>query len=272
MPRLTPPVTRAPRGFARPALTLALAAVLLAASGCTQGPPPSLDAAYGAFNAGELKAAYAQAVAVAKDPLNPDHDEAAYLAGRSAKQLDKPRDAAVWLTRAAQGNDPAIRGEAAVALGTLYAEQGDHQRAADTFLYAADHLPGDDRARATYFAARSQQRLGQWASARTNLILARAYAQDPALRQRANDQLAVTGYTIQTGAFLDDQRAQEAALSIAPNAEELGLGAPRLVPAMVEGRPVTLVHLGEFSTYLSAQAFRQRLGVEAVIAPIAPVE
>lgn len=247
------------------ALTLTIAMV-----GCSQGPPPTLDTAYGALQAGQLEMAYDQAVYVAKQTNSPDSGEAAYLAGRAARQLENPRAAAVWLTRAAQSSDPAINGEAAVALGTLYAEEGKHQRASDSFLYAAERLSGEDRAKATYFAALSQQKLGQWAAARTNLILARTYTRDGTLRDRAEQQLEVTGYTVQTGAFLDADNAREAAESIAPKAAELGLGAPRLVSATADGRAVTLVHVGRFTSYNSASVFREKLDVEGVIAPIAP--
>jgi len=85
------------------------------------------------------------------------------------------------------------------------------------------------------------------------------------------DQLNVTGYTIQTGAFRDRDNALRAANDLATAAENLGLPQPRLLDSTdTRGSRVTLVQIGEFATFASARAFADRLGVgDAVIVPLA---
>jgi len=56
---------------------------------------------------------------------------------------------------------------------------------------------------------------------------------------------------------------------IAERVKHQTVGWPRLVPARTaEGRPLTLVQLGQFTSYASARMTRDRLGSDAIIVPL----
>ncbi|MEM6394238.1 MAG: SPOR domain-containing protein [Planctomycetota bacterium] len=237
--------------------------------GCQVAPGPTLDGAYRLYEAGETGAAFADAAELAGRAKSGQRFEAAYLAGLSAKDLGDGRSAVRYLIQATRSPDPVLAGDAGVTLGTVHAEAGRHQAAADAYLAAADRLIGEGRAKASFFAAVAQQKLGQWAQARTNFILARAQSADPILKRRATEQLRVSGFTIQLGAFRNAANARGVAEGIAAEAVALGLGRPRLVASVLpETGSVTLVHVGTFSTFGSAALRRDAMGVEGVIVPI----
>ncbi|MEM6551740.1 MAG: hypothetical protein AAF750_06405 [Planctomycetota bacterium] len=237
--------------------------------GCQVAPGPTLDGAYRLYDAGEKRAAFEDAAELAGRGKSGQRFEAAYLAGLSAKDLGDGRSAVRYLSQATRSPDPVLAGDAGVTLGTVHAEAGRHQAAADAYLAASDRLTGEARAKASFFAAVSQQKLGQWAQARTNFILARAQSSDPILERRATEQLRVSGFTIQLGAFRNAGNARGVAEGVAAESVAMGLGEPRLVASVLpETGAVTLVHVGTFSTFGSAALRRDALGVEGVIVPI----
>lgn len=241
----------------------------LCLAGCQVSQSPTLDGAYRAYEAGDTAIAFAAAAELANQSKNVQRFEAAYLAGLAARDQGDDAGAVRYLRRATRSPDPALAGDAGVTLGTVHAEAGRHQAAADAYLAAADRLTGEGRAKASFFAAAAQQKLGQWAQARTNLILARARTSDPILERRATEQLRVSGFTIQVGVFRNPDNARSKAEGLAAQAVSMGLGEPRLVASVLPGRgAVTLVHIGTFSTFGSAALRRDALGVEGLIVPI----
>jgi tetratricopeptide (TPR) repeat protein len=229
----------------------------------------ALASAKASYQAGQYEQAYRLAVSRTQGDGR-TAAQAAYLAGMSAQKLRRVDDAERYLRQASQGTDAGVAGDAMVALGLLYAEHGRHAQAAATFLAVAPRLTGDGRAQAYLHAALSQQKLGQFAQARTNLSLAMGATQNPALRARISDVMAVTGYTLQVGAFGDQARALAAAQAIAPRAVQLNLGQPVLAPRTdATGRTLTAVQLGSFATFDAANRAKAQLGdASAVIVPL----
>ncbi|MEM0915628.1 MAG: SPOR domain-containing protein [Planctomycetota bacterium] len=250
----------------------ALAAVAWLAIGCsTPGGPATLAEARADYNAGRYTAALAGAerVARAEDPTL--SDEGTYLAGLAASRAGDDRKAERYLNRAAQSADSALAADAAAELGLLYRAQGNQSAAVRAFERAARGLTGNDRAQALFYAAVAQQRLGRWTQARTNLLAARAAAADPALRARIADQLNITGYTVQVGAFSDRTNARRTALELAPAIRDVRLPPPVLARGVDRlGRPLTLVQVGQFATFSAAVRARNRLDLPgAFIVPLA---
>jgi tetratricopeptide (TPR) repeat protein len=249
-----------------------LVACLLSAGGCHQELRPyQLAEASAAYQAGEFEQAFRDASAVADFRRAENRDEAALVAGMAARQLDNPRRAERYLLQAAFSDDGSIAGEALASLGLMYAEREEYDRSADALLKAAPRLTGQDRANAYFYAAIAQQKMGQWAQARTNLVLARAASADSGFRERVNEQLAVVGYTLQLGAYRDPANAQRRADELSEQADAANLGRPRVAQTTDRaGATLSVVQVGQFSTFQSAMQARDALGInEVVIVPLA---
>lgn len=238
--------------------------------GChSTAPVGTLDTANLAYQSGDYPMAYHIASTIASGDPQLDSDEAAYLAGLSAGELGDLKNAIRYLTQASKSFDKQLAANAGVMLGLAYTNAERYGPAADALLKAAPVLTGEERAKAYFYAAVAQQKLGRWASAHDNLILAQVSSTDPELRGLITQRLAVIGYTIQIGSFADAANAQDAAEQITEAAAAAGVAPPRLLPN--PARPgQTLVHVGRFTTYQSAITYRDQLGLPgAFVVPLA---
>lgn len=218
------------------------------------------------YEAGDYEAAYEAGRLVGFDTYRDDRFEAAYIAGLSAQALDKLPEAEQMLRRAALSQEMSLKVDAAYALGLVYSQQERYEQAKERLFFAAERLTGEKQAQAYYYAGIAQQKLGEWSQARTTLVLARNKTTDPPLRSLLSDQIQVTGWTLQLGAFTDRNRARVLAQSVAATASNMRLGLPTLVSSQTaEGTPVTLVHVGQFTSYQSATRYRDALGQPGVI-------
>lgn len=261
------------------ALTLAVVGGLL--SGCAtndpidveSGPPAEILAhANDAYDHGAYVTAYRNAIQLANRTREPEHYLAAYIAGMSLWKLDDRSRAVYYLSIAKNSPDSGLAADALAALGLIHAEMGKHEQAVKELLAAAPKLAGDDCANAYLFAAISQQKLGQQAAARSNLLIAQRYAADPAIRSQINQLLGVTGYTLQTGAYTKEANARQAAGRLLTQSSSLNLGSPRILVITKDGKRYYRVQLGQFATVDSANRGRNTLrsaaNVEAIIVPL----
>ena len=250
---------------------IAVTALLCVLAGCA-GPArdTALRNTVTAYERGRYAQAYRMAVQ-ASGPGGRGGAQAAYLAGLAAQKLNRPDAAQRHLSRAARSDDPTLAADARASLGLLHHARGRYRAAASALEQAGRQLTGEQRANAFFYAAIAHQKQDQWAQARTDLILARAATRDANLRRRIEQRLAVTGYTIQVGAFTKRANAQRAAQRLAAEARRAGLGAPRLNRARNDaGRRITLVQVGRFTSFRAAHAARRRLSVDqAIVVPIA---
>ncbi len=249
-----------------------LVGVVLLVGGCAGSPTPDRFAGmYQAYERGAYDQAYDEAVRLERAATGYQRDQAVYMAGLAAQRLGRRQDALFYLQEAARSDDRKLAGDATASLGLLYAEMGQYALSARMLLDAAQMLEGQDRANAFFYAAISQQKLGRQAQARTNLWLAHGASRDSDFRRRVLDQLTVTGYTLQVGAFHNRENAQRAAEQLAQRTTEFRLSAPRLIDGTdSSGQRTTFVQVGNFSTFESARRARERLGVTgAIIVPLA---
>ncbi len=218
------------------------------------------------YGQGDYQAAYDMGRPIAWDNYRDDRYEAAYLAGLSAQSLGQLRNADKMLNKAKASPDPSLATDAADALGLVYSQQGRYAEAQRELLWAAERLDGERKARAYFYAGIAQQKLGQWSQARTTLVLARGLTRDAAFKTQIDQQVNVTGWTLQLGAFTDRGSARTLAESIAAQARDMGLGLPRLVDGQAsDGQVVTFVHVGQFTSYQSATRYRDALGTPGVL-------
>jgi tetratricopeptide (TPR) repeat protein len=237
---------------------LALTPLLCVLAACQSDHASRLNQVYKDYEADRFAEAFDNAKRVEAAASGPVAVEAAYMAGVSGVRLKRDAEAEPYLVKATRSADGRMAGEAHAELGLIHLRRDNHARAADAFESAAERLDGQDKANAYYYAGVARQQIGQNARARVNLTLARGHSTDPAFTQRINEQLNVTGYTIQLGAFQDAANATRLANEVAPQAAAAQLGAPRLVPSPQKG--LTLVQVGQFSTVATAEAAKRRLG------------
>ncbi len=239
--------------------------------GCkiNQGPGP-IEQAQTQFQSGHYAEAYNLASRSAATAGGQQRYLAHYLAGISAYRLNNLSAAERYLKVAASSNDQSLAADARSTLGLIYSQQGRYAQAAETLLSGARLQHGDDRAQAYLYAGIALQKIGRWPQARTSLLLARQSTRDPGLIDRIDQQLAVTGYTIQVGAFKEKENADRLASTLAPRAASVSAGPVIVVPKIgPDGRTIHLVQVGRFATFGAANRMRQVLGQSgAVIVPL----
>lgn len=242
-----------------------LALVGLVAGGCATREDTRLQQATAEYEQGSYEAAYRTALPLSQTS-GPQREAGAYVGGLAAWKQGRRHDAVRLLTIATRSRDAALVADAHAAVGMVYAELGQYDSSARHLLQAAPALQGQHQANAYYYAAIAQQKLGRHPQARTNFTLARNASRDAGFRRQVDEQLSVTGYTLQVGAFRQRDNAMNAAGQLAQQAGQLRLGAPRIVDSRDgQGNPLHLVQLGQFTTYQSALDARQRLGQQQAI-------
>lgn len=259
--------------FKSPAIAVAglglLAVALATLVGCA-APVSRMDPVNAAYARGDYAGARQQAVAIARSATGIQRDQAAYVAGLSSYRLGDLKEARNWLTQASRSTDRKLAGDALAMLGVVYSELHEFGPAASALEQATRLLTGQDRANAHFYAGAAQQKLGHWTQARAHFDEALRHSSDADFRARVSRQMAITGFTIQLGAFSNTANAQRAAQQYSRNAASLGLAPPRVVRSS-DDPGVSLVHLGAFRNYATAAAVRAQLGaqVEAVVVPMA---
>jgi tetratricopeptide (TPR) repeat protein len=248
-----------------------LAGLGLALVGCSvdRGPSPT-EQAQAQFQQGDYMRAQVTASRAATTAGGHERDLAHYLAGISAYRMQNLDTAERYLRVAAHSGDESMAADARSTLGLIYSRQGRYSDAADALLRSANLQAGEDRAQAFFYAGVAQQKLGRWPQARTSLLLAKKSTRDAGLVSRINQQLAVTGYTIQVGAFVSRANADKLASSYVGRAAAGKLGSVFVTPGVgSDGRAFNLVQVGRFTTFGSASAARGVLGdSNAVIVPL----
>ena len=255
----------------RLALAVLLALSPAALVGCNKinGPTPT-EMAQTHYQRGDYARAQTAAARAAATAGGTQRDLAHYMAGMSAYRLNNYPTAARYLSVAVNSRDRSLAADARSTLGLIYAAQGRYAPAADMLLRSADLHTGEDRAQAYFYAGTAQQKLGRWPQARTSLILAQRSTRDQGLLKQVNQHLAVTGYTIQVGAFANRANADNAARTYAGKASRAGLGRVLVTPSTdSRGHVVNLVQVGRYATFNAANTARTRLGDRsALIVPL----
>lgn len=283
--------TARPMGHVRPfAATLCLFLFTLAVPGCSGSGGKAGSGSGGAalnyqqaYAQGQYARAYDDASRVASNKRAKDRDQAALIAGLSARSLDRISDAERWLRPLLTNADPTIQGRAAAAMGLMASDAGRHEEAARLLDQASRKLRGDDAARAAMYAGDSQWTLNRSADARASWTRARELVvQDGALRAIINDRLSgqapqplkpgpVTGaprpgagrFTIQAGAYQSIRDAQARANQLS------NFGATRVVERFDRnGKRLFAVRVGQFPSADAARQVARQIGSGAFVATI----
>ncbi|MCX5659135.1 MAG: SPOR domain-containing protein [Planctomycetota bacterium] len=260
---------------ARCAPALLLVTLFLSSmGGCAKSHPIDLRPIQAAYTNGDYRGAYDQGHAISESPIQPlsARQKAAYFAGLSAYRLNNLDRAQQELTLASQSPDKQISADAKATLGLVFDAQGRYGLASDSLMDAAQTMTGQDKANAYFYAARAQQKMGRWPVARTSLSMALSNSRDPAFRARVQEQMRITGFTIQTGAFEVEDNARTAAEQLANKVASMRLGRPRVVASVDPGsqRRLYLVQVGQFTSWPTALQARDRIATtKSIIVPLA---
>ncbi|QDU35327.1 Sporulation related domain protein [Poriferisphaera corsica] len=260
----------------KPILLCALLAIVL--QGCiampesNRGAPLTVQKMNNAYNANNHQQAYQHALILMNDP-DPDYRALAYYtAAKSNLQLGNRSQAIAFLTQATQtAKDPSLIADAYAELGIQSAKLDEHAKAAGYYIHAAKNYPvGNDRANAYYYAAISQQKIGQLDQAKKSLFLARSSNADHKLLQQIDSRIFVAGYTIQIGAYTAKSNAISAAQNVALRSMTMNLDKPKIAEIKNDSDQVIYrVQIGNFTSFKSANYAKHRLGIkDAIVIPL----
>jgi hypothetical protein len=260
--------TRTPRwtGIRTRARATGLVGAIVVANllvGCESTPTTAgkLSLALDHYDAQRYSLAHQSAVEVTRMPnVTPvDREQAVYLAGLSAFQMGDMNEAELRLNAVANTNDRQLLGSSQALIGQIRLDQRRPAEAAVYFEAASRSLTGVDATHAKRYASMAHHEAG-------NRTAAKEWY-EPASHTTAN---AVSGFTLQVGAFLERNRAEQAAAEASSLARGYGLGPVNIRQSSdTRGRPLFLVQFGQFPTRQAAANARASIGrLDYIVAPL----
>ena len=263
-----------------------LCAAALVAGGCQQETTANLDDALRAYDAKR----YAECLRISKDVQSQSTDQglrqqAAYMVGRSANELNKNEEARSAFAIAARSNDPVVAGRALAMQGAMAVEENRWADAASSYTAAASKLTGPEQAQArkqaadTAAKAAEVRRLATTPRAAANVVSAPGNQPDkqtinlpePPAPAGTTVGLApaadTSPWTIAAGVFSTETAARQRATTLAKEAKRAGLPTPRVFPMQAAGKRVWIVEIGTFTDRAPADAARKKISTaDAVVA------
>ena len=253
-----------------------LCAAALVAGGCQQETTANLDDALRAYDAKR----YAECLRISKDVQSQSTDQglrqqAAYMVGRSANELNKNEDARSAFAIAARSNDPVVAGRALAMQGAMAVEENRWADAASSYTAAASKLTGPEQAQARKQAADTAAKAAEVRKLATtpgnqtdnqtiNLPEPPAPAGTTVGLAPAADN---SPWTIAAGVFSTETAARQRATTLAKEAKRAGLPTPRVFPMQAADKRVWIVEVGTFTDRAPADAARKKISTaDAVVA------
>ena len=253
-----------------------LCAAALVGGGCQQETTANLDDALRAYDAKR----YAECLRISKDVQSQSTDQglrqqAAYMVGRSANDLNKNEEARSAFAIAARSNDPVVAGRALAMQGAMAVEENRWADAASSYTAAASKLTGPEQAqareRASDAAAKAAEvrKLATTPGTQTdNQTINLPEPPTPAGTTVGLAPAADTSpWTIAAGVFSTETAARQRATTLAKEAKRAGLPTPRVFPMQAADKRVWIVEVGTFTDRAPADAARKKISTgDAVVA------
>jgi hypothetical protein len=263
-----------------------LCAAALAAGGCQQETTANLDDALRAYDAKR----YAECLRISKDVQSQSTDQAvrqqaAYMVGRSANELNKDEEARSAFAIAARSNDPVVAGRALAMQGAMAVEDDRWADAASSYTAAASKLTGPEQAQAREQAsdaaakAAEVRKLATTPRTAANVVSATGNQPDnqpinpPEPPAPAGSAVGLapaadnSPWTIAAGVFSTETAARQRATTLAKEAKRAGLPTPRVFPMQAAGKRLWIVEVGTFTDRAPADAARKKISTaDAVVA------
>mgnify|MGYP001330823886 CR=1 FL=1 len=240
------------------------------AGGCSSGATGSAAAkgspATVAYEKGDYSTALTEAQNEYRKTSGTRKEAAALTAGLAAHAMGNDAEAERWLTPLVKSTDRQIKARASAALGLIKADAGDHEQAVVLLTDASRSLPGDSGARAEFYAGESYASMGRLDAARAHYRVAKAKTIDPELKRVLDERLSSGGYTVQLGAFKDEQNARRLASDSASKCAAAGASDPRVVARVRPGAPTLYtVRVGSYATRDEANRVLLRIGLPGIV-------
>jgi hypothetical protein len=259
-----------------------LCAAALVAGGCQQETTVNLDDALRAYDAKR----YAECLRISKDVQSKSTDQAlrqqaAYMVGRSANELNKAEEARSAFAIAARSNDPVVAGRALAMQGAMAVEDDRWADAASSYTAAASKLTGPEQTQAreqAKDAAAKAAEVRKLAATPRPTANAAATPGNPPINPPAPPAPAGTAvvlapaadnspWTIAAGVFSTETAARQRATTLAKEAKRAGLPTPRVFPMQAADKRVWIVEVGSFTDRAPADAARKKISTaDAVVA------
>lgn len=256
------------------AAALALSVLPLLLPGCGGQTAATYDDALAAYDAKR----YGESLRVATELQQGSEDQAqrqqaAYVAGLAAYQLNRFEDARGSFAIAAKSADASTAGRATAMLGAIAVEQrrwGDAERyytAAASMLTGPEATRARDQAREAREYAEGVRRESKEAP-RPTPSPAPARGAGSGTAPPAASAPEKGNWTVVAGTFSSETAARQRATVLAAEAKRLNLGVPRVVSSNAGGKRLWIVELGSFDTRAKAEAARKKAPVpDAAVAP-----
>ncbi len=246
--------------------TTGLSAVRMAAS-------PELSKAAEDFREARYQSAFDQAKAVSRSSGSPIREQAAWIAGLSAYQMQNLDEAELQFMAAARSQDPRLVTDTKIMMGDIRVLQKRWSDAARCYRDAAQSLSGEERARVLSYAevSDSYARGSSGATAAAPPPSGSSASRPPAGASTAGASRPDDGpssFSLQAGAFQNERNARRRATEIASSTRSAGLGEPRVVRTRDPGgREYWAVQVGTFSSRQSAESARTKVpSLELIVA------
>ena len=253
-----------------------LCAAALVAGGCQQETTANLDDALRAYDAKR----YAECLRISKDVQSQSTDQglrqqAAYMVGRSANDLNKNEEARSAFAIAARSNDPVVAGRALAMQGAMAVEENRWADAASSYTAAASKLTGPEQAQARERASDAAAKAAEVRKLATtpgnqtdNQTINLPEPPTPAGTTVGLAPAADTSpWTIAAGVFSTETAARQRATTLAKEAKRAGLPTPRVFPMQAADKRVWIVEVGTFTDRAPADAARKKISTaDAVVA------
>ena len=274
----------------RPTRMLLLSGALLTCA-CEQ-QTTTMDDALRAYDAKR----YAESLRISKDiqgnatdPLT--RQQAAYMAGRSASELSKNREARDAFAVASRSADPELAGRALAMQAAIAVEEKRWNDAASSYAAAASKLTGreaqiarehaqqaDAKANESRLPPRPATTVATAEPAATTAPTAPTIptakpATDPgpvAVLPAVDDDAP---WTISAGAYSSETAARQRATNLAREAKRAGLQTPRVLAVSSPSKRVWIVEIGTFDQREQGEAARKKFATKdtAVVRSRVPV-
>ena len=263
-----------------------LCAAALVAGGCQQETTANLDDALRSYDAKR----YAECLRISKDVQSQSTDQAvrqqaAYMVGRSANELNKKEEARSAFAIAARSNDPVVAGRALAMQGAMAVEDDRWADAASSYTAAASKLTGPEQSQAREQASDAAAKAAEVRKLATNPRPAANAATAPG-NQPTNEPISPPAppapvdiavvlapaadnspWTIAAGVFSTETAARQRATTLAKEAKRAGLPTPRVFPMQAADKRLWIVEVGTFTDRAPADAARKKISTaDAVVA------
>ena len=263
-----------------------LCAAALVAGGCQQETTANLDDALRSYDAKR----YAECLRISKDVQSQStvqavRQQAAYMVGRSANELNKKEEARSAFAIAARSNDPVVAGRALAMQGAMAVEDDRWADAASSYTAAASKLTGPEQSQAREQASDAAAKAAEVRKLATNPRPAANAATAPG-NQPTNEPISPPAppapvdiavvlapaadnspWTIAAGVFSTETAARQRATTLAKEAKRAGLPTPRVFPMQAADKRLWIVEVGTFTDRAPADAARKKISTaDAVVA------